>query len=57
MNLYKKIIKSQAARLKILRMLKAVPDKQMIQLQYRIKTGNKLNLNNSTFLLFHRPFL
>ena len=46
MNFYKKIIKSQDMRLKILRILKNVPDKPMVKLQYRIKTGNKLNLKN-----------
>lgn len=44
---YKKIIKSQKLRLKILSFLDFIPDKQMIQLQYRIKTGRKLNLKNS----------
>lgn len=43
---YKKIIKSRETRLKILRALNFVPDKYMLKLQYRIKTGNKLNLNN-----------
>jgi hypothetical protein len=43
---YKKIIKSRRIRLKILRILSFVPDKPMLRLQYRIKTGNKLNLKN-----------
>ncbi|SDW42863.1 TupA-like ATPgrasp [Marinococcus luteus] len=43
---YKKIFKNQKFRLKILKMLDFLPDKQMIKLQYRIKTGRKLNLNN-----------
>lgn len=43
---YKKIIKSRSVREKILRLLSFVPDKQMLQLQYFIKTGRKLNLKN-----------
>ena len=43
---YKKIIKSQKARFKILELLKWIPDKTMLKLQYRIKTGRKLNLKN-----------
>lgn len=43
---YKKIIKSRNLRLKILRMLCFVPDKIMLKLQYRIKTGRKLNLKS-----------
>ena len=43
---YKRIIKSRSLRLKILNFLRFVPDKPMIKLQYRIKTGRKLNLNN-----------
>lgn len=43
---YKEIIKSRSIRLKILQMLSIIPDKPMIKLQYRIKTGNKLNLKN-----------
>ena len=41
---YKNIIKSQALRRKILRMLSFIPDKPMVMLQYRLKTGRKLNL-------------
>lgn len=41
---YKKIIKSRKTREAILRMLRFIPDKAMISLQYRIKTGRKLNL-------------
>lgn len=44
MNGYKKIIKSRSLRLKILRLLSFIPDKAMVKIQYRIKTGNKLNL-------------
>ncbi|WP_026499456.1 ATP-grasp fold amidoligase family protein [Butyrivibrio sp. WCD2001] len=41
---YKKIIKSQKVRLAILQALGFVPDKMMISIQYRIKTGRKLNI-------------
>lgn len=41
---YKFILKSRELRLKILRFLSFVPDKQMLKLQYRIKMGRKLNL-------------
>ncbi len=44
MNGYKNIIKSQKTRFAILRALRFVPDKTMIQLQYRIKLGRKLNI-------------
>ncbi len=43
---YKKIINSRNIRLRILRMLSFVPDKMMLKMQYKIKTGNKLNLKN-----------
>ena len=43
---YKKIIKSRAARVKLLKLLSFIPDKPMLQIQYRIKTGRKLNLKN-----------
>lgn len=43
---YKKIIKSRSVRLKIMQFLSFIPDKQMLQLQYRIKTGRHLNLDN-----------
>lgn len=43
---YKKIIKSRAVRLKILDLLSFIPDKTMVKLQYRIKTGNRLDLKN-----------
>ena len=46
MNGYKKIFKSKSMRLKILKCLSFVPDKIMIPIQYRIKTGRKLNLSN-----------
>lgn len=41
---YKKIFKSQKTRFKILKLLSFIPDKTMVKIQYRIKTGRKLNL-------------
>lgn len=46
MNGYKKIFRSQKLRHMILRVLSFVPDKPMLQLQYLIKMGRPLNLNN-----------
>lgn len=46
MNGYKKIIRSKSMRLKILKCLGFIPDRIMIPIQYRIKTGRKLNLRN-----------
>lgn len=46
MDFYKKIIKSQKARIKILSLLRFIPDKTMLEIQYKIKTGRKLNLKN-----------
>lgn len=43
---YKKIIKSRSLRVKILRLLAFIPDKVMIKMQYRIKTGHRLDLKN-----------
>ncbi|KXI45541.1 ATP-grasp fold amidoligase family protein [Bacillus pacificus] len=43
---YKRIIKSQELRFKILDLFNFMSDEQMIKLQYRIKTGRKLNLKN-----------
>jgi hypothetical protein len=43
---YKKIIKNQHIRLKVLSLFDFIPDKQMIYLQYFIKTGRKLKLKN-----------
>ncbi len=43
---YKKIVKSKAMRIKILRFLSFIPDKLMLTIQYRIKTGRKLNLKD-----------
>lgn len=41
---YKKIIKNQSLRFKILKFLSFMPDKTMVKLQYKIKTKRKLNL-------------
>lgn len=43
---YKRIMPNQKLRLKILRLTNFIPDKTMIMLQYRIKTGRRLNLKN-----------
>lgn len=43
---YKKLIKSRAVRIKLMRFFSFVPDKWMVKIQYRIKTGRKLNLKN-----------
>lgn len=43
---YKKILPNRKLRIKILRLLYFIPDKIMLRIQYRIKTGNKLNLKN-----------
>lgn len=43
---YKKIIKSQGLRVKILKLLRFVPDHTMIKLQYRIKFGRWPDLKN-----------
>jgi len=43
---YKKLIKSQDLRLKILRAFDFIPDKEMIKIQYRIKLRRKLNLEH-----------
>lgn len=45
---YKKYIKSQALRHKILGMLRFVPDKSMLKLQYRIKFGRWPNFKAPT---------
>lgn len=46
MNGYKKIIKSASLRRSILNSLSMLPDSVMLPLQYRIKLGPKLNLQN-----------
>lgn len=43
---YKQIIRSRRLRLSFLRFFCFIPDKIMLMLQYRIKTGKKLNLKN-----------
>lgn len=43
---YKKLIKSRAVRVHMMRLLSFVPDKWMVRLQYRIKTGRKLDLKH-----------
>lgn len=43
---YKKIIKSQDTRFKILSLLRFIPDSLMVKIQYRIKLRRKLNLKN-----------
>jgi hypothetical protein len=43
---YKKLIKNQELRFKILDFLDFLPDEYMLRLQYKIKTGRKLNLKN-----------
>jgi len=45
---YKKIIKSQELRLRLLRLADFLPDKLMIKIQYKISTGKRLNLQNPT---------
>lgn len=42
---YKRIIRNQETRFKILELLKFIPDKMMINLQYRIKLGRKPNVD------------
>ncbi len=43
---YKKLIKSRNLRVKIMQALSFVPDEMMVKIQYRMKTGRKLNLKN-----------
>ena len=43
---YKKIIKSQELRRKILNFFSFIPDKPMLKFQYWLKTGRRLNLKN-----------
>ena len=44
MDFYKKIVKSKKTRFFILSLLRFIPDKPMLRLQYRIKCGRTLNL-------------
>ena len=43
---YRKILSSREVRLKILNLLKWVPDKVMLPVQYKLQTGKSLNLKN-----------
>ncbi len=43
---YKRIFKTRKSRELVLRLLRVVPDKQMVKLQYRIKCKRKLNLKD-----------
>lgn len=43
---YKALFKNQDFRFKILKLLSCIPDKTMVKIQYRIKTGRHLDLNN-----------
>lgn len=43
---YKKILKSKKLRFKILSLLRVVPDRPMLKLQYKIKHNRKLDLKN-----------
>ena len=45
-DFYKKIIKNRAVRLYILQLFNWIPDNLMLKMQYRIKTGRKLNLKD-----------
>lgn len=45
---YKKIIRSRKLRIQILKLLKFIPDKTMLKMQYWIKFGRKLDLQNPT---------
>ena len=46
MDEYKKILKNKNLRYRILSLLRFVPDKTMLRLQYRVKFGRKLNLKS-----------
>lgn len=46
MDEYKRIMRNRELRFLLLRLLRIVPDKPMIRLQYRIKLKKKLNLKN-----------
>jgi hypothetical protein len=43
---YKKIIRNQDLRFKILHFLRFIPDKVMVSIQYRIKLGRYPNLKS-----------
>lgn len=46
MDEYKKLLKNKDLRYRILSLLRFVPDKLMLQLQYKVKFGRKLNLKS-----------
>lgn len=46
MDEYKKILKNKNFRYRVLSLLRFVPDKPMLRLQYRVKFGRKLNLKS-----------
>ena len=46
LDFYKKIFKSKKTRFFILSLLRFIPDRPMLQLQYRIKCGRRLNLTS-----------
>lgn len=46
MDFYKKIIRSQKVRMKIMELMSVLPDEWIVRFQYRIKTGRKLDLKN-----------
>lgn len=46
MNFYKKIFRSRELRKKIIHVFDFVDDKTMLKIQYKIKTGNNLDLKN-----------
>lgn len=46
MDEYKKLLKDKNLRYRILSLLRFVPDKTMLQLQYRVKFGRNLNLES-----------
>lgn len=43
---YKKLVKNRKTRIRIMQALSIVPDQAMVKIQYRIKTGHKLDLKN-----------
>ena len=43
---YKKVITNKKVRLTILNILRFIPDKPMLKIEYFIRTGEKLNLKN-----------
>lgn len=46
MDFYKKIIRSRKLRFRLLSLFRFIPDKTMLKLQYRIKSGRQLNFKN-----------